>query len=178
MSAQSGPYGQILLAALLAGAIYGLGNGAWWLRTHAVDSSPLHADGQTATWQPDLDDGQEIVFRARPLGDFSQTLSRPLFEPERRPFVPKAPEPVADDEPTAPQPPAPEIPREKLRIVGVKIFKGTRQALIVSENDKTGQWVSKGDSIGGWKVVTVQAGSAIVAAGSQRQTLTLYVDKP
>lgn len=175
--AGSPKYGRLLLAGIMSGAIGGIGYGIWQLEAHPVDISPLHDNGRPAAWQPDLNDGQEIVFRARPLSDFSHTLNRPLFELDRRPFVQAAVSPEPDPEtPSEPEPAAPAEPPEQVKIMGIKIFHGTRQALIASKKHQNGHWVRKGDSIGGWRILSVHVSSAVISAGTERKTLTLYVD--
>ena len=174
-----GTVAKSIVALVLAGLAVGLGQGAWWLHSTPADTSPLVADGQQASWTPDLGGKTGNEFVARALEDFSDTLERPLFEPERRRFFPKPPEPepVAKAPEPEPPPPAPEKPRERLRIAGVKIFNGKRQALIIVESSNETRWVSSGDSIGGWKVVSIDDAGAEVSAGTTRRKVMLYVDK-
>lgn len=125
---------------------------------HAVESAPL--DLLDPSLVQTLS-GFEIVA--------TETLARPVFSPSRRPA-------------SAPAEPAPaSVPIEtsqplELTLAGVMISDAGRQALLVSPAAPSGEWVEVGSEVGGWRLVSVEAGSVEVTSPAGSRTIQLYVD--
>jgi hypothetical protein len=99
------------------------------------------------------------------LSDFDEVVRRPVFAASRRPFVQSAP---------AAGQPAAVVPPPDLRLIGVAINPGKKQALLRTAQQPRGRWVGEGDSIDGWVLRSVRADAAVVASGPQTHELRLY----
>jgi len=107
--------------------------------------------------------------------EWSEALARPLFSPERRPFVPQAvmPEAALPDVPGAVE----AAPRpEPLSVVGVFIHGTGRRALLVSPSRPEGEWLRVGSKIAGWEVMRIERNSVALAQSGDALTLQLNVD--
>lgn len=102
-----------------------------------------------------------------------ETLSRPVFSPERRPFAPPPPPAVAVLPAVAP--PAPQ-PAEALSLVGVLIEEGRRQALLAAPSFPEGRWLEIGATVSGATITSIDAGSVALSSGAGLSRLQLYVD--
>ncbi len=124
------------------------------------------------TTQPDSD---------QPRLTFDQALTRPLFQKDRRPFVPQitpvepppAPEPVAEAPPPPPRPDA-----AQLLLKGLLLTPDRGKALIATLDAPDGVWVETGAVISGWTVKSLTPQGALLASGETEALLKLYVDKP
>ncbi len=94
--------------------------------------------------------------RAKPLGSFSETLARPLFDASRRP----RPKPSA----SAPEVAAAEIPVVKL--VGVVIGPDGRSALIRIPSSAELVEVSVGERIDGWRLEAIETDRIVFKSGT------------
>jgi hypothetical protein len=103
----------------------------------------------------------------RSLSDFDDIVRRPVFSAGRRPFV--APESTIH----APIKPPPDI-----KLVGIAIDAGKKQALLRTPQQPRGRWVGEGESMDGWLVRSVRGDAAIVASGQQTHELRLYPTQP
>jgi general secretion pathway protein N len=99
------------------------------------------------------------------LTDFDEVVRRPVFAATRRPFVQSAP---------AASQSAPALPPPDMRLIGVAINAGKKQALLRTAQQPRGRWIGEGESIDGWVLRGVRADAAVVASGPQTHELRLY----
>lgn len=150
-------------------------------------ASTLHGLWSTPIATEPLADGEASVpaLIERPLQPMlglvsfspSETLSRPVFAPTRRPPEPVAAAPV----PIPPQPPelAPTAaPADELRLKGVLIMRSGARALILSPSHQRGRWFRVGSKVDGWKVARITDQSVTMTTPDRLVELKLYVDKP
>jgi hypothetical protein len=155
-------------------------------------------DRPIGSWKPDLE-GTTVAFE--PAGTtegqskWSETFTRPLFSPTRRPFVaPKQPEPepVAEVQPPAeptPEPveppPAPEPPPElpppydpgQFQLKGV-LQNGENLAVLLATPDApNGLWLSTGSEIMGWTIVNIDKNAVTLETGANKVVVQQYVEK-
>jgi hypothetical protein len=118
------------------------------------------------------------------------SISRPLFRPDRRPFVvspivpvpeslaPVLPEPAAPVlvEESVPPPPPPTFPQVTLR--GIHRTAQVDSALVESAAFPQGQWMHVNDEVEGWQIKSISDDAIIFTLGRQIQSLKLYVDNP
>jgi hypothetical protein len=104
--------------------------------------------GPAAAPLPPLD---LLRFEPPSAEDFIELADRPPFSPTRRP---PAPRPVAAPKP--PPPPSPPAP-PSFRLVGVGIPDGGGPGRVLLERKGAkAEWLGEGESIDGWRVVTVE----------------------
>jgi len=156
--------GLLLLGAVVAA----LGLANWWVLTlepGASSSASAAPSGLTATVSSAARPLDE-----RPLSEFAEIVSRPLFTATRRPHVPAEPTPVRA-EPAAAEP---RRPPPNVRLIGVVIDAGKKRALLRTPEQPRGRWVEEGETIDGWQVRSVQADAAILGVGPGTHELRLY----
>lgn len=105
-----------------------------------------------------------------PIETFAETLERPLFRTDRRPY--EAPQPVIVDEPT----PAPvvEIPLgEQVALRATIIIGEKRIALLHDIVNDSPLRLSRGDSVRGWVLSEVETDSVALQKGDARERLAL-----
>lgn len=81
----------------------GLGALNWILFNDPLWLTSPNAPRSSSAWQPAVSQASASAFRPGQIGDFAQTLDRPVFSPTRKPPQPRPPEPP----PAAPPPPEP-----------------------------------------------------------------------
>jgi len=96
--------------------------------------------------------------------DRSEILSRPLFQPNRKP-APKTPQPV--------QQAAPIILPPDLKLVGILSDQRARRALLRSARLPQGKWFDLGSSLEGWTLSSIETTSATLKAGDRTERLEL-----
>lgn len=103
-----------------------------------------------------------------PIGTFAETLKRPLFRTDRRPYEPAQPVPV--DEPA----PAVEIPLNEQVALRATIIIGERRIALLHDlvNDSPLR-LSRGDSVHGWTLSEVETGSVALQKDGARERLAL-----
>ena len=108
--------------------------------------------------------------------EWSEALARPLFSPDRRPFVPPASESKTEfqEEPLAVET-APAA--GQVGLIGVFIHDTGRRALLTSPSSPRGEWLALGSQLEGWKVVRIDTNSVALSSSSGSLTLQLDVDK-
>jgi hypothetical protein len=123
----------------------------------SVDTSPVTGTGPAAsgTTKP-ASTALKTPLDTRPVGSFSETVSRPIFNAGRKP--------VERQQPAAAVVGGPEA----LRLVGIlQTASGTKRALIRAGADNKGQWLVEGGSVSGWTVKSIGQRSIIVAGGGR-----------
>ncbi|MDE0155646.1 MAG: hypothetical protein OXS28_08600 [Gammaproteobacteria bacterium] len=105
-----------------------------------------------------------------PIETFAETLERPLFRADRRPY--EAPQPVIVDEPA----PAPvvEIPLgEQVALRATIIIGEKRIALLHDLVNDIPLRLSRGDDVHGWTLSEVDTDSVVLQNGEARARLAL-----
>ncbi|MEQ1717733.1 MAG: hypothetical protein ABL907_17440, partial [Hyphomicrobium sp.] len=164
----------------LALAVLGLAALNWQILSTPVDLTPIAPPpaGPGATTSTVIGDAAPVSRAV--IGGDSEILARPLFRPDRRPFVPKPvaevvpppPEQAPAAVPTPPQSepaavPVPPLP-PGLKLVGiVGGVQGARRALLRSAEMPEGKWYPLGSDLNGWKITRIDADEALLAANGE-----------
>lgn len=161
----------ILVASAFAGSAI-LGPYNFWLSNYPVDISadiaaipPAQAgkvERATATQNPEL-----------PL-EITETVKRPLFSPTRREYVPKpvTAEPVAQPAVAV----VPQIPIKKpaIRFQGTSQVGGKIAALIANEDGSSADWMAVGQSVGEWRIASIELGKMTITYNNEKAVYSLY----
>lgn len=103
------------------------------------------------------------VLDKKPVGQFRETVGRPLFNPDRKPVQRDRSQPVDSAAATG-----------DMRLVGVmKLDHQPARALIRLAGETSGKWISEGERFGGWRLRQVNERSVVVEAGGRTHELTL-----
>jgi Tfp pilus assembly protein PilP len=112
----------------------------------------------------------------------SVLFERPLFEPNRRPFVPSS-LPVTEEPPQPVEEPQPESPPEQLstyadpsqlRLMGVLMTGNEQAALIATPEKPEGSWTVQGGDVSGWRVQEIAPNSVTLQVDGQTHVLQHY----
>ncbi len=114
--------------------------------------------------QPAAARAAEPAFAMRPIGDFSETVTRPLFLPSRRPLEPSE---------EAPQIKTADVERDIFALIGVIISEGEHMALL--RRRKTGEVlrVVEGQRVDGWRVEEIMADRMTLRQGDMTDEVAL-----
>ena len=157
------------LSWLLIAGIGALAYADWHFYHRRIDISPLASVASGEQSKPPAA-GDKLATIPPPQSDaaFPQTVARPLFHPDRRPFE-RAKPVVVEVLP----PPAPPPPIAKLQLVGI-MQTGTNQyrALIRNGTDTPGEWLIVGDQIQGWQLRSIAPDGVTVAVARPGNTTT------
>lgn len=107
------------------------------------------------------------------------TFARPMFEPGRRPFMPKVEEPQAEPvEQPALEPEvaaAPDISDpSQLRLMGVLKTATVEQVLIATLDNPSGDWFFLDAEVIGWKIKVIAPNSVTLEAHGKTFVLEHY----
>lgn len=161
--------GTRLVVAALAGAAGVLAWLDYRLLQDPVDISPVAPSPGKAEARPQQGSQPATALDKKRAEQFQETVSRPLFNPSRRPV--QRSEPVA----RAPK----KMEPAKLRLVGVmKPDDGPPRALMRFADESTGRWIAEGGEYHGWTLTKVNDGSVIVEAGGRSQEIMLFIAPP
>jgi len=130
------------------------------LPTHVEKTQPLAEDWSIAA--PDTILGDTEI---------SATLARPLFNRDRKPFIPPH-EPESRPEPSEE---VVEIQSEasELILLGVSLGGGQSRALVAGQ-DSSGNWVRPGDTIQSWTIKEIRSNEVSLTRGNEKAELQLY----
>ncbi|MFM9938971.1 MAG: hypothetical protein ACKVP7_05685 [Hyphomicrobiaceae bacterium] len=166
------------LAVILGLAALGLAALLWLAMTVPIERRPVaDAGGDGAT---PVDAGLAArPARPGPLAGYSETLSRPLLEPTRRPVLAKPVEVVAPrvvaPPPVPPPAPAPPPSLAGLKLLGiVKAGREPLRALIRGNEGESGQWVVEGGQLGRWRVEKISEAAVVLEALGTRVELAMF----
>ena len=148
------------VAVGLAGACAILAFFTMYLLVTSVDTSPILPGAPLSGAGEQTGAGLVTPLDSKPVGEFRETVQRPLFNSTRKPV----------DRPKAKaEGPAEAGSHLDLRLVGiVKSGNGPARALIREGDQANGKWISEGDTFGGWKLRSVKDRSVIVEARRPR----------
>jgi hypothetical protein len=151
-----------------------------WLFANPVDVAPVAPrDGHLLVLeerQPESDGAERPDFSGLAR---NQVVARPLFAPDRRPWLPPAPppEPVTIEiEPDVEPAPDLELPPDFI-LLGIGIANGEARALLLDQNAADSVWVTEGESVGGWIVTAISDQSVTVEQDGRALSLTLYPEQ-
>ena len=171
------------VAGLLFALSVGFAFATMQIRSFEVDTSPLSSgDNSVAVL---LENSQSGATGEPALANlaFPSTTERPLFNRDRRKFVP--PPPPKRVKPARPvqtaktasrkntTKPARQVAELELTLIGISISDGVASALLASKNGSN-QWVTSGDSIQSWQVSHVDSNSVSLTANGRNVQLQLY----
>ncbi len=103
---------------------------------------------------------------------YSETLARPVFFKDRRPFV--SPPPPPPPRPVALVVAPPPVTNPGLGIAGIAITENGKQAFVTSATSKDGSWVREGEDVMGWRVARITGDSVTIQKAQQSIELPLY----
>ena len=144
------------------------------LRT-PVDVSPIAPGGGAALVDAHTGEITTPPHRSPPPV-YRETLARPIFRADRKPFVaavepPPPPVEVSVQAPDAP----PAQPPEGLKLVGVmRDGEGRDRALVKSAQSPSASWLEVGDEIDGWQISEITQSGMTLSADAASVTLNLY----
>ncbi len=135
-----------------------------------IDVSPLPTGQPTAPLAVAKDHAEALE---DPQLDLSETLQRPIFSPNRRPFE-AAPAPTDVPAPAeAESSPGPSEAPPSLIFQGTRVLKGRFSALVAT-GDNSAEWYEVGATVGGWRIKSIFADRLFVAYGDDTKMLSLY----
>jgi hypothetical protein len=134
----------------------------------ASDGPPASSD---VKWVPSNGKPADPVVIAKPIEAYKVILAHPVFFKTREPFIPPAPSPPAPP-PKATQAPAAVDPG--LILGGVMTNPRLRKAYLLTKANSAGSWVNEGEIFLGWKLQSVDVGSAKLQQQDRTIELQLY----
>lgn len=151
------------LLAALGGVVAALVLVNLYLARSPVDVSPV-AGPEPATSR--VGKAGPVVLKTpldtRPVGSFTETVARPIFNAARKP--------VDRQKPQA----APLAGPDDLRLVGIlQTAAGAKRALIRTGADAKGLWLTEGGAVSGWTVKSIGQRSVIVMSGGRDYEITI-----
>lgn len=152
----------------------------WHLLTTPLDVRPIEAAPASS---PMTGAALEPTGPTKPPQVYRETLARPLFRPDRRPFVAAPPPPPEQETPVAVEaasvPPAPLTPPEGLKLVGVmRDGSGGGRALMRTAQSPSASWLEIGDEIEGWRVAKIGQSNVTLELEDAKVSLDLYPSAP
>jgi hypothetical protein len=103
----------------------------------------------------------------------TETLKRPLFRPDRRPYVPKAA--AVSAAPSQPPVPPPALP-PGLVLVGIVSTSEGHRAVIRTDGVVGVQNYAEGAMLGGWALTSIQMNEVVLTANGETRKLQLFSD--
>jgi hypothetical protein len=163
--------GTKLAVAALVGAAGVLAWLDYGLLQDPVDISPVAPPAGRTEAHPQPSPAPSTALDKRKAEQFLEMVSRPLFNPARRPVQRVEPEAAAGR--------APKVEPAKLRLVGVmRVADEPPRALIRYADEPAGRWIAEGGEYHGWTLTKVNEGSVVVEAGGRSQELMLFIPPP
>jgi hypothetical protein len=118
---------------------------------------PVAQTAATQTWQP------------APRPEYQLIAERPLFTVDRRPFVPPAPETLADVAPVAPP--------VQFELSAIVTSAGTQVALLKIATSAESFKVRVNETVQGWMLVEVRADSVVLRQGADTIVVELQPER-
>jgi hypothetical protein len=160
----------VAVNAAFAGGLWLVANGSLPLMPKPTPSTQVIS---SSTVNPLSEDAIAAVPNASEL---TATLSRPLFRADRRPAsIDKA---VAVVPPVRAQVPSAAVAvfPPDLKLVGVVKTTGSAspRVLLRSSEAPRGQLIGVGETVAGWRIISIGADDVIFETGAQRHTLSMF----
>jgi hypothetical protein len=144
------------------------------LQDRGSEAQPVVAKSE---WRPKSTGSSLGMAGPKPLSVYGGILAQPIFFKSRQPFVPPPPAPP----PPLKAPvlaPAPVVVDPGLVLGGVIITSHVKKAYVVSKANSEGTWAMVGETVMGWTVQSIDAGSAELLQGNQKIHLQLHPSRP
>lgn len=156
----------LALNALLAAAVLAL----WSFDPEATIEQVAEPPGRVPT--ATIAAPKILVRQPVDAAALTETLSRPLFRADRRPFRPATP--GASAAPAEVSKVAASAPQPDFQLVGLLTRSGGYgRALVRSKSAPRGEWVSVGDDVGGWRVASIGPASIEIENGAWREVVPI-----
>jgi len=150
------------MVAVLGLAVAALAWLNWQLVQSPVDITPIAPEAGRVEGPRTPGSALLTPLDKKPMFAFRDTVSRPVFVPDRKP--------VQRDQAPAKEAAGPG----SMRLVGVmKLGDRPGRALIRMASEPTGKWIAEGEQFDGWKLREVLVRSVIVESGGRTHELTL-----
>lgn len=160
-------------ALLITATLAGLGYANLEAATQPIDTTAVAQAPETQA--PPVADVAVEPDKVRTLEEFSETVSRPLFNDTRRPTPPRAMAETPPQDATV-QATAGNTPvRATLRLLGT-MQAGARgpRALIQADAAARADWVDIGADVSGWRVTSIRGDTVSVEADGAQSEIKLY----
>jgi hypothetical protein len=115
--------------------------------------------------------------RPAPAKVYTETLARPIFRADRKPFVAavEPPPPAIEEAAEAPAPATQSQPPQGLKLVGVmRDGDGQNRAFVRSAQTPAANWLRVGDEIDGWRLSAITPSGVTLSSDTASVTLNLY----
>jgi hypothetical protein len=163
---------RLRVAPLPAVALVGLGALNGWLIMIVLGAEEVivHEPPASVAPSPELSESASELSTVKPAHAYVETLAHPVFYKTRAPYVPPPP-----PSPAAPKTIEPPLPVDPGIAVGGVVLDGVlKKAYLFSKGGATGSWVSEGETFMGWKVESIEPGSAKLQQVGRTLVLHLY----
>ena len=168
----------ILRNLSLFGAIAALASLNWQIWSTPKDIRPIALENTASSALEANSEGPGNAQRTNSAKIYTETLTRPIFRADRKPFVAEvAPPPPPPAEEAAEAPPAapPVEPPQGLKLVGImRDGDGQDRALLKSAQSPAASWLQTGDEIDGWRISGISGSAVTLSADTASVTLDLY----
>jgi len=165
------------IAPLTFVGLFGLvGLNAWLLAVVTADHAPeQEMAAATTDWNQKPLPTEAQPHDPKPISAYGQTLATPVFFKTRLPYVAPPPAPPPTAKPTVAPPPASVDPG--LVLGGIMITDGARKAYVFKRADSQGMWLSEGETLLGWKLLSIDPASARLQQAGRSIELQLYPNR-
>ena len=156
------PPSAALLFLAFAIGVYGI----WSSRQQPDHELDVVTGGNTGTLETVPDVPQPIVGE---IHDYGESVNRPLLIPGRKPVPstvlgpPSGSRPISDKSKV----------KSDLQLLGIVMQEPERLALIRAQQSGESGAFYEGETIGGWRIETIEADTVIVSAGQETSNLVL-----
>ncbi len=164
----------LLRYVMLGSLIAALGFLNWKLTGMPVDISPLQGGASTNDAPNSAAGDLPSDSARRPLSELSETVSRPLFHPTRRPVVDRPSEPSEPEAIAAATRELAAVQSSRLSLVGVMKSGGKGRALLRPEGQTYGTWVEVGGEIDGWRLSAITDSRVLIEKSGGQEELLLH----
>lgn len=159
------------IAPLPAAALAGLGVLNGWLIMIVLGSDEVGVHEPPANVAPSRDSSEDAsgLSTVKPARAYAETLAHPVFYKTRAPYVPPPPPP-----PVAPQVGPLASMDPGIVLGGVAIHGNLKKAYLYTKAGPQGSWVTEGETYMGWKIGSIEPGSATLQQAGRTLELQLY----
>lgn len=161
----------------LLGAIAALGSLNWQIWLVAKDIRPIALDSAAPSGLDFSGNVAGSTHGSRGPRNYAETLARPIFRADRKPFVAavEGPPPVVEETAEAAPAAKPIEPPQGLKLVGVmRDGDGQDRALVQSAQSPAASWLRIGDEIDGWRISAISPAAITLSADASSIELDLY----
>ncbi len=158
---------QLNLICLICGLAYLI----WTGPTNLLKMSVATELSKTPRDTPPVISG---THRIKPLKYYKTTISQPVFYKGRRPPpLTQPPKPKRPQRSISKRPRSFATPPPDLKVLGLLITERERRTLLEDRSGKKA-WFKVGQSIGGWRIISIKTNSITVVLGARRIEYSLY----